>query len=254
MGIGRYASSGLQPIILHPNHLTRFPDPTRYDDEGLVAVGGDLSPQRLLLAYDHGIFPWYNERYPPLWWCPNPRAIFPLHEPRISRSMRRTLRKRAFDVTWNHAFSEVIRGCGAERREGTWILPEVVEAYETLHHQGHAHSIEVWRDGNLVGGLYGVQRGALFAAESMFHRATDMSKVALLYAAATLSGAGVRLFDVQFLTPHLKSLGAREVPRADYLQAVSQATQLNLRLTTTALISPLSAFPVDQECYWVDDN
>jgi leucyl/phenylalanyl-tRNA---protein transferase len=228
----------VQPIILHPSHLTQFPDPGHYDNEGLVAVGGDLSPQRLLLAYDHGIFPWYNERYPPLWWCPNPRAIMPLGAPRISRSMRRTLRKHDFEVTWNAAFGQVIRSCGSGRREGTWILPEVIEAYELLHRQGFAHSLEVWQTGKLVGGLYGVQRGALFAAESMFHRVTDMSKVALLYAVTTLSTAGIELLDVQFLTPHLASLGAREIARPVYLDQLRKAVGKPVSLRGLAPVEP----------------
>jgi leucyl/phenylalanyl-tRNA--protein transferase len=229
----------VQPILLHPKHLTRFPDPSPYDAEGLVAVGGDLSPERLLLAYEHGIFPWYNDRYPPLWWCPNPRAIVPLGTVPVSRSMRRTLRQHRFEVTWNAAFGQVITQCGAERREGTWILPEVVEAYEALHQQGFAHSLEVWQNGKLVGGLYGVQRGALFAAESMFHRVTDMSKVALLYATATLSRAGVELFDVQFLTPHLRSLGACEVSRADYLTRLAHAVKRPVSLEGLVPTSPI---------------
>lgn len=229
----------MQPIVLHPSQLTQFPDPARYDDEGLVAVGGDLSPERLLLAYDHGIFPWYNERYPPLWWCPNPRAIVPLDAPRVSRSMRRTLRRNDFEVTWNAAFAQVIRNCGAGRREGTWILPEVIRAYERLHDQGCAHSLEVWQSGKLVGGLYGVQRGALFAAESMFHRVTDMSKVALLYAVATLSTAGIELFDVQFLTPHLASLGACEIARPIYLKRLGEALPKAVALRGLTPRSPL---------------
>lgn len=231
----------MQPIVLHPSHLTQFPDPGRYDNEGLVAVGGDLSPERLLLAYDHGIFPWYNERYPPLWWCPNPRAIMPLDAPRVSRSMRRTLRKHAFEVTWNAAFGQVIRNCGSGRREGTWILPEVIEAYELLHRQGFAHSLEVWQTGKLVGGLYGVQRGALFAAESMFHRVTDMSKVALLYAVATLAAAGIELLDVQFLTPHLASLGACEIARRAYLEQLRSAIAKPISLRSLTPVSPLGS-------------
>lgn len=229
----------MQPIVLHPKHLTGFPDPAHFDNEGLVAVGGDLSAERLLLAYDHGIFPWYNERYPPLWWCPNPRAIMPLERPHVSRSMRRTLRKGDFEVTWNAAFSQVIRSCGSGRREGTWILPEVIAAYEQLHRRGDAHSLEVWQTGKLVGGLYGVQRGALFAAESMFHRVTDMSKVALLFAVATLSNAGIDLLDVQFLTPHLESLGAREITRDEYLQKLRAAVNKPVSLRGIEPRSPV---------------
>lgn len=225
----------MQPVLLHPHKLTRFPDPALFDAEGLVAVGGDLSPERLLLAYEHGIFPWYNDRYPPLWWCPNPRAVFPMGGTNVSRSMRRTLKKRDFRVTWNAAFRQVIEECGSERREGTWILPEVVAAYVTLHAQGHAHSLEVWQNDKLVGGLYGVQRGALFAAESMFHRVTDMSKVALIHALAALSRAGIELFDVQFLTPHLRSLGAVEIPRTDYLRRLAIAVKQPVSLSNLAL-------------------
>lgn len=218
--------------------MSRFPDPTEFDDEGLVAVGGNLSVERLLLAYEHGLFPWYNDNYPPLWWCPNPRAILPLQALHVSRSMQRTLRQNTFQVTWNHAFARVIRQCGARRKEGTWILPEVIEAYETLHREGHAHSLEVWSEGLLVGGLYGVQRGGLFAAESMFHRARDMSKVALLVCAHSLRLAGIGLFDVQFLTPHLASLGGVEVSRDAYLERLAIERSRSVDLRELALVSP----------------
>lgn len=231
----------MQPVLLHPHHLTRFPDPTQYDAEGLVAVGGDLSPERLLLAYEHGIFPWYNDRYPPLWWSPNPRAVIPMGAVHVSRSMRRTLRKHDFEVSWNRAFSRVIACCGSARSEGTWILPEVIEAYELLHLQGYAHSLEVWQNDKLVGGLYGVQCGGLFAAESMFHRATDMSKVALIHAVTALARAGIVLFDVQFLTPHLRSLGAIEIPRAEYLSQLRRAVNLHVDLRGLPLDVPLDA-------------
>jgi leucyl/phenylalanyl-tRNA---protein transferase len=228
----------VQPTILHPTRLSRFPDPTPFDDEGLVAVGGDLSVERLLLAYEHGLFPWYNDNYPPLWWCPNPRAILPLDALHISRSMRRTLRQRDFRVSWNENFSHVIRQCGARRKEGTWILPEVIEAYETLHQRGHAHSLEVWQGSLLVGGLYGVQRGGLFAAESMFHRSTDMSKVALLVCAHSLRCAGAGLFDVQFLTPHLQSLGACQISRDAYLERLAAQRTRSVDLANLPLLIP----------------
>lgn len=230
----------MHPAILQPRGLARFPDPAQCDDEGLVAVGGDLSPVRLLSAYENGIFPWYNENYPPLWWCPNPRAILPPGELQISRSMRRVLRRGGYRVTWNAAFGEVIRCCATNRDEGTWILPEVIEAYEVLHAQGYAHSIEVWHDTTLVGGLYGVQCGGLFAAESMFHRATNMSKVALLYCSISVSRAGIALIDVQFLTPHLASLGAREIPRSEYLARVRAERRRKVELSDLELTSPLS--------------
>ena len=226
-------------MLLSPAEPPSFPDPELFDDEGLIAVGGDLSEKRLLVAYRAGVFPWYNAGYPPLWWSPNPRSVLPLDAMHISRSMRRKLRKRDFGVTWNQAFGRVIRACGEDRSEGTWILPEMISAYEGLHRSGHAHSIEVWAHGDLVGGLYGVQCGGLFAAESMFHRAADMSKVALLYAGASLRHAGIQLFDVQFLTNHLASLGAREVPRKQYIQSLRRHCTLPIDLGGLKLTSPV---------------
>jgi leucyl/phenylalanyl-tRNA--protein transferase len=229
-----------KPLLLVPGAPYEFPDPEPNDDEGLLAVGGDLSPERLLLAYEHGIFPWYDEGLPPLWWSPNPRAILAPEQLHVSRSLRRALRSGRFRWTANRAFSEVIRECGRERDTGTWILPEMVEAYEALHRLGHAHSFEVWSGERLVGGLYGVQRGALFAAESMFHRETDASKVALVEAAAWLFAHGVTLFDVQFLTSHLASLGAAEISRSEYLRRA--------RLAAASVCSlPLSEFAGPRE-------
>jgi len=212
-----------KPLFLPPGAPLAFPDPATCDDEGLLAIGGDLSAERLLFAYEHGIFPWYDEGLPPMWWCPNPRAVMDAEHLHVSRSLRRVLRSNRFDVTYDRAFREVMLECGRERESGTWILPEMVDAYTALHELGHAHSVEVWLEGALVGGLYGVQRGALFAAESMFHRATDASKVALVTAVERFFAAGITLFDVQFLTPHLASLGAYEVPRADYLARAAVA-------------------------------
>lgn len=233
-------TSVVQPVLIPPGAPIRFPDPRFADQEGLVAVGGDLLPERLLAAYDHGIFPWYSEGYPPLWWCPDPRAILPLEAVHMTRSMRRRLRRGDFRVTWNHCFERVLHECGAGRSEGTWLTPEMTRAYMTLRHLGHAHSLEVWRDSQLVGGLYGVQRGGLFAAESMFHRQTDMSKVALLYCCSSLLTAGVGLFDVQFLTPHLASLGAREISRREYLHRVRVERERRINLNHLQLVSPLS--------------
>lgn len=229
----------MQPAFLSSHSPTTFPDPRLSDDEGLVAIGGDLSPSRLLAAYEAGIFPWYSEDYPPLWWSPNPRAILPLDQVHVSRSMARRIRRGGFHVTWNEAFPRVLRECGAGRSEGTWILPEMVRAYERLHAAGQAFSIEVWCGHALVGGLYGVQRGGLFAAESMFHRQTDMSKVALLFSAASLGQAGIRLFDVQFLTPHLASLGAKEIDRSEYLARLAAERGRSINLSHLALVSPL---------------
>jgi leucyl/phenylalanyl-tRNA---protein transferase len=211
------------PLVLSARGAPTFPDPELADDRGLVAVGGAVSPDWLLASYARGIFPWYDQGLPPLWWSPNPRAILDAERLHVSKSMQRLLRKPPFRMTFDRAFEAVMRACGDERDEGTWILPEMVQAYVALHERGHAHSFEVWDGERLVGGLYGVQVGAFFAAESMFHRATNASKLALIGAVRALFGAGVELFDVQFLTPHLVTLGAHAIPRRDYLSRLDRA-------------------------------
>ena len=200
-----------------------FPDPSQADAEGLLAIGGDLSVARLLAAYQAGIFPWFEQGLPPLWWSPDPRAVIELERLHVSRSMARVLRRGEFEVTFNLDFERVMRECGNQRAGGTWIIPEMIDAYLRLHRAGHAHSFEVWAAGALVGGLYGVQCGALFAAESMFHRRPNASKVALIASVQSLFGAGVELYDVQFLTDHLASLGARNLGRREYLDRVRRA-------------------------------
>lgn len=216
--------------MLSPNAPPLFPDPRRGDDEGLVAIGGDLSVPRLRAAYAAGIFPWYNDGFPVLWWSPNPRAILPAEELHVSRSLNRRLRQHDYALTWNLAFAEVIAACGEQRKGGTWIVPEMRAAYLQLHHAGYAHSLEVWQENRLVGGLYGVQSGALFAAESMFHRVTDASKIAVVAASRSLQRAGIEVFDVQFATPHLRSLGVKEISRDDYLARVAQARAREVNL------------------------
>jgi leucyl/phenylalanyl-tRNA---protein transferase len=220
--------------FLGPGSPLSFPDPNDSDDEGLLAVGGDLSPARLLFAYESGVFPWYSAGVPPLWWSPNPRALMTRERLHVSRSLRRTLRRGDFTVTFDEAFGQVIQACASNREGGTWILPEMMLAYTQLHQLGHAHSFEVWQDGQLAGGLYGVRRGALFAAESMFHVVTDASKVALAVSLDTLFRAGMQVFDVQFVTEHLASLGAYEVSRKDYLSQVAQATPYVVEPSTIA--------------------
>jgi leucyl/phenylalanyl-tRNA--protein transferase len=217
-----------KPLFLPPGAPLAFPDPLASDDEGLLAIGGDLTPERLLFAYEHGIFPWYDDGLPPMWWCPNPRAVMDAEHLHVSRSLRRVLRSGRFNVTFDRAFRDVMIECGSERESGTWILPEMVDAYTTLHELGHAHSVEVFQGERLVGGLYGVRRGALFAAESMFHRVRDASKVALASAIETFFSRGITLFDVQFLTPHLESLGAYEIPRSEYLARAATAVSTRL--------------------------
>lgn len=212
-------------MFLMPGGPLAFPDPNLADDEGLLAIGGDLSVERLLFAYEHGIFPWYDEGLPPMWWSPDPRAVMDVSHLHVSRSLNRVLRSARFEVSFDRAFRAVMLECGRERESGTWILPEMVEAYTALHELGHAHSVEVWRNQQLVGGLYGVQRGRLFAAESMFHRERDASKVALVTAVQQFFSTGTTLFDVQFLTPHLASLGAYELPRRRYLELCTLAVK-----------------------------
>ena len=225
----------MDPVWLPPGAPLWFPPVAEADEMGLVAVGGDLSPERLLLAYSQGIFPWYDDEVPPLWWSPDPRTILPVETLHVSRSLRRSLRQRGFVPTWNRAFGDVIRGCRDGREEATWILPEMIEAYERLHALGHAHSLEIWEGGVLVGGLYGVQRGALFCAESMFHRTTDASKVAVVSAVRSLRRAGMQIFDVQLTTPHLLTLGAVELPRAVYVAEAARASRIPVDLRAPRL-------------------
>jgi len=199
-----------------------FLNPEFADEVGLVGIGGDLRPSRLLEAYRRGIFPWFSEGDPVLWWSPDPRAIFELDGLHVSRRLRRTIRSGRFAVTVNQDFTGVIRGC-ADREEGTWITAKMVAAYEKLHRLGHAHSVETWCDGALAGGVYGVAVGGLFAGESMFSRQSDASKVALAYLVERLNQRGFQLFDIQFVTEHTTRLGAVEVPRAEYLARLRAA-------------------------------
>ena len=211
------------PVFLRPGDPVGFPDPRGYDRDGLVAVGGDLKCARLLEAYRSGVFPWYGEGDLPLWWSPDPRGCFLDGQHHVPRSLAKVLRKSEFRLTWNDAFGAVMAGCAERRTDGTWILPEMVGAYERLHALGHAHSLEVWFGDELVAGVYGVQVGGLFAAESKFHRRTDMSKVALVALVRSLSRAGVELVDVQFATKHLRRLGAVEFGRREYLDRLDVA-------------------------------
>ncbi len=197
------------------------------DDEmdGLVAIGGDLSPASLLRAYRTGVFPWFNDDTPILWWSPDPRGIFELDQFRISRRLARTLRSGKFQGTLDRDFAGVIRGC-AVREEGTWITESVIAAYEKMFELGHAHSVEIWHDGALAGGVYGIAIGGFFAGESMFHTVSDASKVALAYLVEHLNARGYALFDVQFLNEHTQSLGASEIARKEYLRRLRQALKL----------------------------
>jgi leucyl/phenylalanyl-tRNA--protein transferase len=194
----------------------RFPDPATAEAEGLVAQGGDLEPSTLVAAYRRGIFPWPYDEHALLWWSPDPRAIMPLDGLHVSRRLARTLRTDRFRLTLNAAFPAVIDGCAD--RDQTWITPALREAYVRLHALGWAHSVEVWSaDGGLAGGLYGVAIGGLFAAESMFHHARDASKAAVVALVEHARRVGMTLLDVQVPSAHLATLGARTIPRAEYL-------------------------------------
>jgi leucyl/phenylalanyl-tRNA--protein transferase len=200
--------------------------PALADKDGLVAVGGDLRPARLLLAYRRGIFPWFGEGDPIFWWSPDPRAIIELDGLHVSRRLRRTLRSGRFEVTVNRDFAGVIAGCADRPRKEMWITPAMAAAYTRLHLQGHAHSVEVWNLGQLAGGLYGVAIGGFFAGESMFTRVRDASKVALAFTVDRLRSRGFQLFDIQFRTEHTTRFGAVEIPRRTYLQRLRQALSL----------------------------
>lgn len=194
-----------------------FPDVERAlrDPDGLLAIGGDLGPARLLDAYRRGIFPWYSEGEPVMWWSPNPRCVLDPAGLVVNRSLARTLKRRRFRVTFNQAFGAVIRSCAAPRRSGpeTWITPEVLSAYTTLHELGHAISVECWLDDALAGGLYAVVIGRVCFGESMFSRAADASKVALVHLVHEMRRRGFRLLDCQVHSPHLQRLGAVPMPR-----------------------------------------
>ncbi len=191
---------------------------------GLLAAGGDLSPPRLLEAYRHGIFPWFNEDEPILWWSPDPRMVLFPDEFRISHSLRKTLRKGRHVVRFDSAFEQVMRACAAPREgaSGTWIHEEMIAAYCELHRMGYAHSVETWLDGELIGGLYGVALGRMFYGESMFSRRTDASKIAIAHLAAQLQRWNFGMIDCQMNTPHLASLGAREIPRKEFIARLQE--------------------------------
>ena len=217
-------------VYLRPGAPPRFPDAARADEDGLVAIGGDLASERLLAAYDAGIFPWYDAGLPPMWWSPDPRTVIAPEGLHVSRSLARTIRRGRFRLTWDLEFGGVIRECARGREQGTWLIPEMIAAYEKLHALGHAHSVEAWDGERLAGGLYGVHRGGLFAAESMFHRVTDASKVALVAAVRSLFRAGIEVFDVQMMTPHLARLGAEDWPRRRYLRRVTEVRRKRVDL------------------------
>ncbi len=194
---------------------------------GLLAAGADLSPERLLDAYSRGIFPWFSEGEPILWWSPHPRMVLFPDELKVSRSLRRTVARATFETRFDTAFEAVMRECAAPRdgQAGTWIVPGMVRAYTRLHELGFAHSVESWKDGRLAGGLYGILLGRVFFGESMFSRETDASKVALVKLVERLRALEVRVIDCQQATRHLASLGAREIPRREFAQMLAESIQ-----------------------------
>ncbi|MDD1622449.1 MAG: leucyl/phenylalanyl-tRNA--protein transferase [Methylococcaceae bacterium] len=194
------------------------------EPNGLLAFGGCLSPQRIINAYRHGIFPWYNPGEPILWWSPDPRLVLFPDKLKVSRSLNKALRKQPFQIQYDRAFSRVLAACAAPRREdgGTWITEEMKQAYQNLHRLGFAHSFEAWRDGELVGGLYGIAIGKVFFGESMFHTQTDASKVAFVHLVRRLEDWGYQLIDCQVRSEHLLSLGAEDIRRADFLARLEQ--------------------------------
>jgi leucyl/phenylalanyl-tRNA---protein transferase len=203
-----------------------FPEPRLAEPDGLLAVGGDLAPERLVAAYAAGIFPWYSRGQPILWWSPDPRFVLEPERLHVPRSLQRTLRRGRYRVTADEAFHRVIEGCAAARRPGqpgTWIVPAMVRAYQALHELGLAHSFEAWEGDELAGGLYGVSLGDAFFGESMFALRPDASKVALVQSVGWLTGQGIWLIDSQLRTDHLARFGAADWPRERYLEALERA-------------------------------
>jgi leucyl/phenylalanyl-tRNA--protein transferase len=219
-------SRGITPVEPEPTRWV-LPSEGPTDDSALVAIGGDLEPGTLITAYRMGLFPMPVPRRRIGWFSPDPRGIIPLGGLTISKSLRRSLRR--FDVTQNRAFTEVVVNCADPRRPSGWINRSIIDAYETLHRMGWAHSVEVWENDRLVGGLYGVRINGLFAGESMFHHVTDASKVALVHLVDWFRETGGQLLDVQWTTDHLSSLGAIDVNRDEYLEMLKDAVESNSR-------------------------
>ncbi len=213
----------LHPASFFPRVETALTDPN-----GLLAMGGDLSVEWLLDAYRHGIFPWFNPGEPILWWSPDPRMVLVPSDIRVTRSLAKRMRNAGFELRVDSAFAEVMRACGAPREDGagSWISDEMVAAYSQLFDAGYAHSVETWRDGVLVGGLYGVAIGRMFYGESMFSREVDASKIALVRLAQQLQQWEFGLIDCQMETPHLSSMGARTLPRADFIARLEEWVNL----------------------------
>lgn len=215
-------------MIFRLDHRLIFPPAELADESGMLAVGGDLRPERLILAYSTGIFPWYHEGLPIIWHSPDPRMVLESSRLVVSRSLRKTMRRRPYEIRLDTAFRRVIEGCAGTKRpnqKGTWITDEMLTAYVDLHRRGLAHSAEAWRGDELQGGLYGVSLGGIFFGESMFARAEDASKVAFVTLVQQLQRWGIELIDCQVHTDHLERFGAVEWPRARFLEALATALQ-----------------------------
>lgn len=251
-----------QPTVIELDPRFRFPDPRLAADHGLVAIGGDYRPERLIAAYAQGIFPWPSPELPFAWFSPDPRLVLAPHDLHISRSLRRLLARGAFEIRFDSAFDQVVEACAAQRRpgapgggdEGTWITDELIEAFGALHRRGIAHSVEAWHDDRLVGGLYGLSLGRMFCGESMFYRRTGASKVALAVLARRLASWRFAMLDCQVHSEHLVGFGARLWRRDRFLDTLENALRLPTRLgpwppPTRAELDPsrrLPGFPPDE--------
>lgn len=205
-----------------------FPNPLDADNTGLLAYGGDLHPGRIMKAYASGIFPWYNENDPILWWSPNPRLILEFDDFKISKNLQKTIKKEIFEIKFDTNFTQVMIECAKIKRDnqnGTWINEDIIKAYTKIHNQGLAHSFEAYFDGELVGGGYGINIGNIFCGESMFAKKNDASKVALYFLIQRLKRQGFKLIDCQIPTPHLQSLGAKTILRKDFLELVKESLE-----------------------------
>ena len=212
--------------VFYLSEKIQFPPPHLADKSGLLAIGGDLSLNRMLAAYSKGIFPWYMEGEPILWWSPDPRLVLDPRDLRVSKSLLKIIKKKIFQVTLDLAFEQVILGCarlGTKNRDKTWLVKDMREAYIDLHKAGYAHSVEAWQNNELVGGLYGVALGGCFFGESMFTRISNASKVAFVYLVEVLQSLNFDIIDCQVTTGHLKRFGAREIPRSVFLKALEAA-------------------------------
>jgi leucyl/phenylalanyl-tRNA--protein transferase len=217
---------------LDPNQIELFPPLSEANEDGLLAAGGDLSCERLVAAYRRGIFPWFNKHDPILWWSPNPRMVLFTDEVKISKSLNKTLRQTEIKVSFDQAFSDVVNACAAPRasqsldpENSTWIHPDMKLAYQLLHEAGHAHSVECWKNGELVGGLYGVAIGKMFFGESMFSRVRDSSKIALVSLCQQLQRWDYPMIDCQIYSDHLASLGACEIDRSEFCQILDNVCE-----------------------------